>query len=77
MPFTELVFTGLLCLMATSSSAIYSWGQTTGAVVHPVLRLEKPKYLLGESIRFWVGVEVEPPGVIPREVQANDGFRFS
>lgn len=55
--------------MATSSFAIYSWGQTTETVIHPVLRLEKPKYLLGESIRFWVGVEVEPPGVIPHEVR--------
>jgi len=65
----ELVFTGLLCLMVTSSFAIYSWGQTTGTVIHPVLRLEKPKYLLGESIRFWVGVEAEPPGVIPHDVR--------
>jgi len=55
--------------MVTSSFAIYSWGQTTGTVIHPVLRLEKPKYLLGESIRFWVGVEVEPPGVIPHDVR--------
>jgi hypothetical protein len=29
--------------------------------------LEKPRYLLGESIRFWVGVEADPPGLIPRE----------
>jgi hypothetical protein len=67
--FTALLFAGLLCLMATSCPAVYAWGQTAGTVMHPVLRLEKPKYLLGESIRFWVGVEVEPPGVIPRELR--------
>lgn len=67
--FTVLLFAGLLCRMAMSCPAIYAWGQTAGAVIHPVLRLEKPKYLLGESIRFWIGVEVEPPNVIPPELR--------
>jgi len=39
------------------------------AVLHPVLRLEKPDYLLGESIRFWVGVVVEGDATIPRDQQ--------
>lgn len=60
---------GLLCVMA-SFAAVNSWAQSAGAAIHPVLRLEKPKYLLGESIRFWVGVDVEPRGVIPRALRA-------
>jgi hypothetical protein len=36
-----------------------------GATIRPILRLEKRKYVLGESIRFWVGIEIERPGVIP------------
>jgi hypothetical protein len=56
--------------MVASFPAIGAYGQSTGAAIHPVLRLEKPKYLLGESIRFWVGVEAEPPsGIIPRELR--------
>jgi hypothetical protein len=37
--------------------------------VAPILRLEKPKYLLGESVRFWVGVEPKNSSVIPPELQ--------
>jgi|ERR1700722_3850048 hypothetical protein len=66
---TVLVQAGLLCLIAASFVAVDSWTQSAGATIHPVLRLEKPKYLLGESIRFWVGVEVEPPDVIPRTLR--------
>src|SRR5271167_2065564 len=65
-----LAHAGLLFLMAASFAAVDSWAQSAAAAIHPVLRLEKPKYLLGESIRFWVGVEVEPPGVIPRALRA-------
>jgi len=67
---TALAHAGLLFLMAASFAAVDSWAQSAAAAIHPVLRLEKPKYLLGESIRFWVGVEVEPPGVIPRALRA-------
>ena len=65
-----LLFVARLCLMSASLPAVEIWGQGTGAGLHPVLRLEKAKYLLGESIRFWVGVEVEPPGgVIPLQLR--------
>jgi hypothetical protein len=62
---TALANAGFLCLIAACFAAVHTWAQSAGSTIHPVLRLEKPKYLLGESIRFWVGVEVEPPGVIP------------
>jgi len=62
---TALLFVARLCLMSASLPAVEIWGQGTGAGLHPVLRLEKAKYLIGESIRFWVGVEVEPPGDTP------------
>ena len=44
----------LLVIVFDSIPAV---GQATAHGIHPVLRLEKPHYLLGESIRFWVGVE--------------------
>src|ERR1700732_5395 len=37
------------------------------AGIQPVLRLEKPRYVLGESIRFWVGVSPKDSSVIPEE----------
>jgi hypothetical protein len=37
------------------------------AGIQPVLRLEKPRYVLGESIRFWVGVSPKNSSVIPQE----------
>jgi hypothetical protein len=37
------------------------------AGIQPVLRLEKPRYVLGESIRFWVGVSPKNSSVIPEE----------
>ena len=43
--------------------------QSTAQVIHPVLRLEKPKYLLGESIRFWVGVETDGSAPIPHNLR--------
>jgi hypothetical protein len=49
-------------------TAIDASGQNTTLVIHPVLRLEKPKYLLGESISFWVGVETDGSGSIPHEL---------
>jgi hypothetical protein len=35
--------------------------------IEPVLRLEKPKYVLGEGIRFWVGVKPKDSPVIPEK----------
>jgi hypothetical protein len=37
--------------------------------VEPVLRLEKPRYVLGESIRFWVGAKPKNSSVIPQELR--------
>ena len=59
----SFVLYGVLCLVAftvTDNSA-----QTTAPIIHPILRLEKPRYLLGESVRFWVGVEKDGFGPIP------------
>lgn len=64
-----LTCAGLLYLMAALFPVVSAWGQSAQAVIRPVLRLEKAKYLLGESIRFWVGVEVESPGFIPPELR--------
>jgi hypothetical protein len=43
------------------------WPQNIAEGVEPFLRLEKPKYLLGETIRFWVGVNVKNSSAIPKE----------
>ena len=54
-----LTTSGLLLVIA--SAATLTVGQSTTHGIHPVLKLEKPYYLLGESIRFWVGVEASDP----------------
>jgi len=46
---------GVLLLIPLAAIATSGQG-TTDVRMHPVLRLEKPKYVLGESVRFWVGV---------------------
>jgi hypothetical protein len=43
------------------------WPQNVAGSVEPFLRLEKPKYLLGEAIRFWVGVNVKNSSATSRE----------
>jgi len=50
-------------------AAHLSWSQDAPTNMQPTLRLEKPKYLIDEAIRFWVGVEVKGPRAIPRELQ--------
>ena len=35
--------------------------------IEPVLRLEKPRYVEGEAVRFWVGVKAKNSPTIPRE----------
>jgi len=50
-------------------AAIHTSGQAAAQVIRPILRLEKPEYLLGESIRFWVGVETDGSGSIPRDLR--------
>jgi hypothetical protein len=64
---TTLLWFGVLFLIA--SAVIDTSGQSAAHSIHPVIRLEKPKYLLGESMRFWVGVEAEGSGVIPRDLR--------
>jgi hypothetical protein len=44
-----------------------AWPQNIAGGVEPFLRLEKPKYLLGETIRFWVGITVKNSSAIPKE----------
>lgn len=36
--------------------------------IEPVLRLEKPRYVEGEAVRFWVGVKPKNSPIIPREL---------
>jgi hypothetical protein len=43
--------------------------QEVSVRVEPILRLEKPKYVLGEAIRFWVGVEPRNSAVIPQTLR--------
>ena len=58
------------CLTVATGSSVprSSMGQFTAngaAGVQPVLRLEKNRYVLGEAIRFWVGVMPKNSKVIP------------
>ena len=62
-----LLWFGVLLFIA--SAVIDTSGQSPPDSIHPILRLEKPKYLLGESIRFWVGVEAGGSGTIPRDLR--------
>jgi len=55
--------TGLFLSVATS------WSANKAPGVEPVLRLEKPRYVLGEVIRFWVGVMPKNSTVIPEELR--------
>jgi len=54
-------------LVSASLKQRRSQDGTSAGDVTPILRLEKPKYLLGEAVRFWVGVEPKNAPVIPRE----------
>jgi hypothetical protein len=57
------VMAGLAAVLMDDSPMPVRWnpGQAPSASsgIQPVLRLEKPRYVLGESIRFWVGVETQ------------------
>jgi hypothetical protein len=37
--------------------------------IEPILRLEKPRYIAGEAIRFWVGVKPRNSQTIPEELR--------
>ncbi len=54
---------GLFLTAATSSSL------SDVPSVEPVLRLEKPRYILGEAIRFWVGVMPKNSTSIPEDLR--------
>ena len=68
--FTCSVVGLLLTLIGNAPiSAPLAQTRAPGAVagIQPVLRLEKPRYVVGESIRFWVGVSPKNSSVIPEE----------
>lgn len=56
-------------LLFIAAAVVETSGQSATDSIHPILRLEKPKYLLGESIRFWVGVAAEGSGLVPRNLR--------
>lgn len=47
------------------------------AGVQPVIRLEKNRYVLGETIRFWVGVMPKNSTVIPEELRKPCSLRIT
>jgi hypothetical protein len=60
-----------LSTLAVLCLALYplpGWAQNPPGHIRPTLRLEKPRYLLGEAIRFWVGVD-DGGSPIPDELQ--------
>jgi len=67
------VFAGLCLTVAIGSSVPPSSreksSENRAVGVQPVLRLEKDRYVLGEAIRFWVGVMPKNSTVIPRELR--------
>ncbi len=71
-PFACLIV-GLFFFVATGSSVSPSSAGISSengiAGVEPVLRLEKPRYVEGEAIRFWVGVTPKNSTVIPEELR--------
>jgi len=58
-----------LALFFISIATNQSSSQVEAGSIRPTLRLEKTRYLKGESIRFWVGVEVKNSQRIPTESQ--------
>ena len=64
---------GLFLIVVTGSSVSPSSAgvssENGAAGVEPVLRLEKPRYVKGEAIRFWVGVAPKNSIVIPEELR--------
>src|SRR5580700_10329367 len=60
---------GLFLIVVTGGSVSSSLAgissENRAADVEPVLRLEKPRYVLGEAIRLWVGVSPKNSTEIP------------
>jgi hypothetical protein len=64
---------GLFLTVVTGSSVSQSStripSENGAAGVEPVLRLEKPRYVEGETIQFWVGVMPKNSALIPDELR--------
>jgi len=64
----------LLFLIVVTGSSV-SWSsagvssENGAAGVEPVLRLDKPRYVLGETIRFWVGESSKDSTGIPESLR--------
>ncbi len=72
--FARLIVVLFLILFGTfllTPSRCRARSQEIGAGVEPILRLEKPKYVLGEAIRFWVGAEPRNSPVIPQTLRKS------
>src|SRR5882762_9393703 len=70
--FVCLIVGFFLIVVTSSSVSPSSTGITSengAAGVEPVIRLEKPRYVEGEAIRFWVGVAPKNSSVIPEELR--------
>jgi hypothetical protein len=63
---TAFIF-GMLGSVLLSLSPNYSLTQDKTADIEPLIRLEKPKYVLGEAVRFWIGVKRKNSPVIAQE----------
>ncbi len=55
--------------LPVSLSRTQSGFSNAGPRIRPILRLEKLKYVLGESIRFWVGAEPQNSTFIAEELR--------
>jgi hypothetical protein len=64
-----VLFLALLGTFLLPASRNRARSQEVAAGVEPILRLEKPKYVLGEAIRFWVGAEPRNSAVIPQTLR--------
>lgn len=68
-----LLLAGVCLTVAAGSSlppsSMEKSSENGAAGVQPVLRLEKDRYVLGEAIRFWVGVMPKNLTVIPEELR--------
>jgi hypothetical protein len=62
-----------LVLLGSSSKPAYlheAQSPTATVGVRPVLHLEKPRYVLGEAIRFWVGVSPKNSSLVAEEFRS-------
>jgi hypothetical protein len=64
-----VLFLSLFGTFLLTPSANRARSQEIVVRVGPILRLEKPKYVLGEAIRFWVGAEPRNSAVIPQRLR--------